>query len=51
LGEIVYQDLSLAEGQQRGLRSRGYNDAYLAGQESRVRYVHEVPNDYLEGRR
>jgi phenylpropionate dioxygenase-like ring-hydroxylating dioxygenase large terminal subunit len=50
-GQIVYQDMLLAEGQQRGLRSRGYQDSYLAAQESRVRFFHEVLNDYLEGRR
>lgn len=50
-GQIVYQDMLLAEGQQRGWRSKGYRDAYLAGQESRVRYFHEVLNDYLAGRR
>lgn len=51
VGEIVFQDMELAEGQQRGLRSQGYEDAYLAGQEARVRRWHEVLNDYLEGRR
>lgn len=50
-GQIVYQDMMLAEGQQRGMRSRGYKDAYLAGQETRVRFFHEILNDYLEGRR
>ncbi len=50
-GQIVFQDMTLAEGQQRGLHSRGYNDAYLAGQETRVRLFHEVLNDYIEGRR
>ncbi|MDA0338987.1 MAG: aromatic ring-hydroxylating dioxygenase subunit alpha [Proteobacteria bacterium] len=50
-GQIVFQDMSLSEGQQRGLKSQGYTDAYLAGQETRVRYFHEVLNDYLEGRR
>lgn len=50
-GQIVYQDMMLAEGQQRGMYSRGYEDAYLTGQETRVRYFHEVLNDYLEGRR
>ncbi len=48
---IVFQDMMLAEGQQRGLRSRGYEDAYLAAQETRVRFFHEVLNDYLEGRK
>jgi phenylpropionate dioxygenase-like ring-hydroxylating dioxygenase large terminal subunit len=50
-GQIVYQDMMLAEGQQRGMHSRGYRDAYLSGQETRVRFFHEVLNDYLEGRR
>ena len=50
-GQIVFQDLSLAEGQQRGWRSQGYEDAYLSSQEVRVRRWHEVLNDYLEGRR
>ncbi len=43
--------MMLAEGQQRGMHSRGYDDAYLSGQETRVRFFHEVLNDYLEGRR
>ncbi len=50
-GQIVFQDMMLAEGQQRGMHSRGYDDAYLAGQETRVRYFHEVLNDYIAGRR
>ena len=43
--------MTLAEGQQRGQRSRGYRDSYLSGQETRVRLFHEVLNDWLEGRR
>ena len=50
-GQIVFQDMILADGQQRGMHSRGYTDAYLSGQETRVRFFHEVLNDYLEGRR
>lgn len=50
-GSFLIQDLSVAVGQQRGLQSRGYKDAHLSGQESRVRRFHEVLNDYLEGRR
>jgi phenylpropionate dioxygenase-like ring-hydroxylating dioxygenase large terminal subunit len=50
-GSIVYQDMMLAEGQQRGMHSRGYGDSYLSAQETRVRFFHEVLNDYLEGRR
>ncbi|HZU64707.1 MAG TPA: aromatic ring-hydroxylating dioxygenase subunit alpha [Novosphingobium sp.] len=50
-GQIVYQDMELAEGMQAGMHSRGYTDAYLPAQESRVRFFHEVLNDWLEGRR
>lgn len=50
-GDFLSQDLSLAETQQRGLRSMAFEDAYLSGQETRVRRFHEVLNDYLEGRR
>lgn len=50
-GLIVYQDLMLARGQQLGMHSAGYQDAYLSDQEVRVRYFHEVLNDYLEGRK
>ncbi|MFA7439854.1 MAG: aromatic ring-hydroxylating dioxygenase subunit alpha [Sphingomonadaceae bacterium] len=50
-GDFLTQDLSLAESQQRGLRSMAFEDAYLAAQETRVRRFHEVINDYLEGRR
>lgn len=49
-GQIVYQDMMLAENQQRGMHSRGYKDAYLAGQETRVRFFHEVLNDWLAGK-
>ncbi|WP_394998363.1 SRPBCC family protein [Sphingomonas sp.] len=49
VGQIVYQDMTLAEGQQAGMHSRGYSDAHLSAQETRVRFVHEVLNDYLEG--
>jgi hypothetical protein len=50
-GQIVYQDMELAEGMQAGMHSRGYQDAYLPAQEARVRFFHEVINDYIEGRR
>lgn len=50
-GQIVYQDMMLAEGQQAGMHSRGYVDAYLPAQETRVRFFHEVLNDYIAGRR
>lgn len=51
VGDFVDQDLSVAVWQQKGLRSRGYSDAWLSEQEARVRRFHEVLNDYLEGRR
>ena len=51
IDSIVWQDMMLSEGQQNGWQSQGYKDSYLAGQETRVRYFHEVLNDYLEGRR
>ena len=50
-GQIVYQDMELAENMQAGMHSRAYEDAYLSGQETRVRFFHEVLNDYLEGRK
>lgn len=51
VGDFLSQDLSVAEQQQQGLRSEAYRDAYLSGQETRVRRFHEVLHDYLEGRR
>ncbi len=51
LGDFLAQDLSVAVTQQQGFHSRAYKDAYLSGQESRIRRFHEVLNDYLEGRR
>lgn len=50
-GGVLEQDLMLAEHVQRGLRSRGYQDPYTAYSETRVRFFHEVLNDYIEGRR
>lgn len=51
IGFVADQDLSVAIAQQQGLHSRGYDDAYLSGQEDRVRRLHDVINDYIEGRR
>ena len=50
-GQIVYQDMELAEGMQAGMHSRGYEDAYLPAQETRVRFFHEVLNDWLAAAR
>ena len=41
----------LSEAQQNGWESRGFDDYYLADQEARVRFFHEVLNDYIEGRK
>ena len=43
--------MMLAEAQQNGRESRGFGNDYLADQESRVRYFHEVLNDYIAGRK
>ncbi|MAR32751.1 MAG: (2Fe-2S)-binding protein [Porticoccaceae bacterium] len=45
---IVYQDMMLARALQQGMHSAGYKDSNLAGQETRVRFFHEVLNDYLK---
>ena len=50
-GQIVFQDMELAEGMQAGMHSRGYSDAYLSSQETKVRFFHEVLNDWIEGRK
>jgi phenylpropionate dioxygenase-like ring-hydroxylating dioxygenase large terminal subunit len=50
-GQIVYQDMELAEDMQAGMHSLGYTDAYLSAQETRVRFFHEVLNDWLDGRK
>ncbi len=47
--QVVFQDWALNAGQKAGWRSRGYQEPYLAGQETRVRRFHEVLNDYLAG--
>ena len=51
LGFVADQDLSIAVGQQCGLRSQAFADPYLSGQETRIRRYHEVLNDYIAGRR
>ncbi|MEM7286806.1 MAG: SRPBCC family protein, partial [Actinomycetota bacterium] len=47
--QVVFQDWQLTAGQRAGWRSRGYQEPYLAAQETRVRRFHEVLNDYLAG--
>jgi phenylpropionate dioxygenase-like ring-hydroxylating dioxygenase large terminal subunit len=46
---VVYQDWQLNAGQITGWHSRGYQEPYLAAQETRVRRFHEVLHDYLAG--
>jgi len=49
-GYVADQDLSVIVGQQLGLRSESFGDAYLSDQETRIRRYHEVINDYIAGR-
>jgi phenylpropionate dioxygenase-like ring-hydroxylating dioxygenase large terminal subunit len=51
MGGGIDQDASVFVSQQKGLRSRAYGGGYLANQERRVVYYHQVLDDYLEGRR
>ena len=51
MGYVTDQDIGMAIGQQKGIKSRGFDDAILTGQETRVRRYHEVLNDYIEERR
>ncbi len=46
-GPAIDQDVAIWSGQQRGLHSRGYRRDYLAGQENRMRYFHEVLESWL----
>ena len=48
--QVVFQDWQLTAGQKAGWRSRGYQEPYLAAQETRVGRFHEVLNDYLTGK-
>ena len=45
--QVVVQDMTLTAGQRAGWRSRGYQEPYMADQETRVRRFHEVLHDYL----
>ncbi len=51
MGRTIDQDVEIFPFQQMGLRSRGFEGAYLAEQESRVQRYHELIDDYIEGRR
>lgn len=45
LGFVADQDLSVAESQQLGLHSKGYQGAILTNQEKRIQRFHELLND------
>ena len=47
---VVFQDWQLTNGARLGVRSKGYQEPYLAAQETRVRYFHETLHDYLNGK-
>ena len=48
LGQTIDQDAVVFIFQQHGLRSRGFNGAYFAGQEKRVHRFHEMIESYFE---
>ncbi len=50
IGPAIEEDVAVFVTQQRGFRSRGYQGAYLAKQETRIRRYHELIDDYIEGR-
>ena len=48
LGQTIDQDSAVFILQQHGLRSRGFDRAYFAGQEKRIRRFHEMIESYFE---
>jgi len=48
LGFIPDQDLQVACGQQLGFQSRGFEGAYLTGQESRIQQFHDRINAFIQ---
>ena len=46
-GPAIDEDLEIWPQQQRGLHSRGYKADYLANQESRMRYFHQVLEEWM----
>ena len=49
MGQTIDQDTAIFILQQKGLRSRGFDRAYYANQESRVHRFHELIEDYFKG--
>ncbi|MEC7368024.1 MAG: aromatic ring-hydroxylating dioxygenase subunit alpha [Pseudomonadota bacterium] len=50
IGPGIEDDVSVFVTQQRGFRSRGFKGVYLSNQENRIRRLHELVDDYIEGR-
>jgi phenylpropionate dioxygenase-like ring-hydroxylating dioxygenase large terminal subunit len=48
MGRTIDQDVEIFSLQQAGFRSRGYEGAYLADQESRVSRYHDLIDDYIK---
>ena len=46
-GPGIDQDVAIWNTQHKGLRSRGYRNEYLAGQERRIRFFHDNVDRYL----
>lgn len=51
MGLIPDQDISITIGQQLGMRSRGFRNAVLSKQETRVAWFHQVIDEYLSNER
>jgi hypothetical protein len=51
LGGGIDEDASIFVSQQQGVRSRAWQGAYLAHQERRVHYYHQVLDEYLAAER
>lgn len=50
IGPGIEDDVFVFVTQQRGFRSRGFKGVYLSNQEKRIRRLHELIDDYIEGR-
>lgn len=48
IGPAIQDDVDVFVTQQRGFRSRGFKGVYLAKQETRIRRLHELIDDYIE---
>ncbi|MGE0666227.1 MAG: aromatic ring-hydroxylating dioxygenase subunit alpha [Sphingomonadales bacterium] len=48
LGQVADQDLRASAAQQRGFQGRGFDGAYLTGQESRIQQFHNCLDAWIE---